>query len=43
MKNKNLLFPAQQALSGLRDSGIKNTASALSEIIDGKEIGTLIG
>ena len=34
MKNKNLLFPAQQALSGLRDSGIKNTASALSEIID---------
>ena len=34
MSNKRLLFPAEQALSGLRDSGIKNTASALSEIID---------
>jgi len=34
MDNKRLLFPAEQALSGLRDSGIKNTASALSEIID---------
>ena len=34
MSNKKLLFPAEQALSGLRDSGIKNTASALSEIID---------
>jgi len=28
------LFPAQEALAGLRDSGIKNTASAISEIID---------
>ena len=28
------LFPAQKALAGLRDSGIKNTASAVSEIID---------
>ena len=27
-------FPAQEALAGLRDSGIKNTASAISEIID---------
>ena len=34
MDNKKLLFPAEQALSGLRDSGIKNTAYALSEIID---------
>jgi len=34
MTNKKLLFPAEQALSGLRDSGIRNTASALSEIID---------
>lgn len=34
MENTNLLFPAQEALSGLRDSGIKNTASAISEIID---------
>ena len=34
MQNKNLLFPAERALSGLRDSGIRNTASAVSEIID---------
>ena len=34
MDNKRLLFPAELALNGLRDSGIKNTASALSEIID---------
>lgn len=34
MPTQNLLFPAQEALSGLRDSGIKNTASAISEIID---------
>jgi hypothetical protein len=34
MDNNRLLFPAEQALSGLRDSGIKNTASAWSEIID---------
>ena len=34
MPAQNLLFPAQEALSGLRDSGIKNTASAISEIID---------
>ena len=34
MNDNKLLFPAELALSGLRDSGIKNTASALSEIID---------
>ena len=34
MKNNIPLFQAADALSGLRDSGIKSTASAIAEIVD---------
>ncbi len=34
MENNTLLFQAADALSGLRDSGIKSTASAIAEIVD---------